>query len=173
MEEDPTPKSRSSKFHSIQQLQEQVIALEQQLHDLHATDLNGLRRAHKSLVQHITALRIESKHLAGVITRIEDNIITPSHVAVDLGYCSAVISAAWAADRALRHCRLPSPPAGLLAFVAGSIILWKVGQRMTKRFAFVVGRNKTVKTQLAGDWQVVEERIQILESLAKYTYSSN
>ncbi|KXZ41296.1 hypothetical protein GPECTOR_572g614 [Gonium pectorale] len=45
----------------VQELTQEVAALESKLGDLHATDVSSLRRAYKSLAQHVQALNIESK----------------------------------------------------------------------------------------------------------------
>jgi len=62
-----------------------VERLQQQLGELHCTDLNSLRRAYRTLCQHIEALEQESEGLLGDLRGLETDVLTPDVVATEVG----------------------------------------------------------------------------------------
>ncbi|KAG2454987.1 hypothetical protein HYH02_000812 [Chlamydomonas schloesseri] len=78
-------------------LTKEVDALQAKLHDLHSTDLMSLRRAYKSLAQHVQAL----EHLPALLERAAEPSVTPEWVAGQTRLVAGVSAAVYAVGRLL------------------------------------------------------------------------
>ena len=70
----------------VKQLEEQLLALEKKLGSLHATDVNSLRRAYRTLAQHVTALELESRHIPNLLSQLETRIVSPHIIAQEVRF---------------------------------------------------------------------------------------
>jgi hypothetical protein len=63
----------------------QVLRLQRKLGELHATDLNALRRAYVTLCQHVEALEGEARGMAAALREFETEVVPPELVAKEVG----------------------------------------------------------------------------------------
>jgi len=89
-----------------QLLEAKVKELEVKLEQMHVSDVHALRRAHKTLSQHIQALSIESAHVPSLLASFETSMLTPSTIATEAGVLAAISASAWLLDRVFRYTRV-------------------------------------------------------------------
>ncbi|DBB10832.1 TPA: hypothetical protein ACH3X3_007308 [Trebouxia sp. C0006] len=91
----------------------QVARLKQELGALHGTEAVALRRAHKSLAQHVTALQAEGIRVEANIKSLQEDLLQSSDIAQAVIETGTVVAAAVAVTRAIRasplQARLASP----------------------------------------------------------------
>ncbi|GAB4822995.1 hypothetical protein N2152v2_010041 [Parachlorella kessleri] len=155
----------------IQQLEGEVERLQQHLGDLHCTDLNALRRAYRTLCQHIEALEQESEGVLGELRGLETDVLTPDVVATELGAVSGV-----SVGLALTHQALKITPLAAAGWlfrgmwaVGGAYIAWRLTAGTLARIAGMLGRNSRRKRSLEDKLQTVEDRIRIMVSLLSWS----
>ncbi|GIL64738.1 hypothetical protein Vafri_18616 [Volvox africanus] len=91
----------------VQTLRAEVFALEAKLGELHVTDISSLRRAYKSLAQHVQALDVETKHLPSLVERATEPSVNSDFVAQQIRVVAAVTAGAYGVARLLRALRVP------------------------------------------------------------------
>eukprot|EP00200_Dunaliella_tertiolecta_P007452 CAMPEP_0202369838 /NCGR_PEP_ID=MMETSP1127-20130417/1587_1 /ASSEMBLY_ACC=CAM_ASM_000462 /TAXON_ID=3047 /ORGANISM="Dunaliella tertiolecta, Strain CCMP1320" /LENGTH=145 /DNA_ID=CAMNT_0048965613 /DNA_START=61 /DNA_END=497 /DNA_ORIENTATION=- len=85
----------------VAELEEQLEQLQRKLEVYHCSDVNAIRRAYKSLAQHIHALDIESRHIPTLLREIETTVLSPQIVAQEIAVAAVVAGSVWATDRGL------------------------------------------------------------------------
>mmetsp|Transcript_35274 Transcript_35274/g.89259 ORF Transcript_35274/g.89259 Transcript_35274/m.89259 type:complete len:187 (-) Transcript_35274:344-904(-) len=150
-------------------LQAQLEELRTRLHDLHCTDVNSLRRAHKTLQQHVQALDIESRHLGNLVAQVDTPVITPEGLAKDIGAVAGIIATTWGIHRGLACIRLPPSKQMTRVMVIGAAALvgWRLLRSGAARLRQVLMRSKSAKAQLLEDWKAVADRIAIMVQLCE------
>ncbi|KAF5843722.1 hypothetical protein DUNSADRAFT_8237 [Dunaliella salina] len=152
----------------VAELEEQLEQLQRKLEVYHCSDVNAIRRAYRSLAQHIHALDIESRHIPTLLREIETTVLSPQIVAQEIAVAAAVAGSAWATDRGLGALRVPRYRLiSQAALVAGIGLLgWHLGTRLSRHLCSVFKRNRHVKGQLLDDWAVIQRRIDVMSQLA-------
>lgn len=163
---------------TVQQLSSQVSRLKQELGALHGTEAVALRRAHKSLAQHVTALQAEGIRVEANIKSLQEDLLQSSDIAQAVIETGTVVAAAFAVTRAIRASPLQDLRSiGSLCggvWVCGAAFL---GLRLIKGVcnkAWASGyTNPTLKRQLITDWSLLQERIEIMTALLDGVPSSS
>lgn len=153
----------------IQELTDQVQRLQEKLGDLHATDINSLRRAYKTLTQHVEALDLESKPLASLIQEIETNLMTPTSVANDIGFMASMAAASYTINRVIKLMNIPDiEPVARLATLAGVCLVgWRLVTSTGTRVTRMLLRNRRAKAQLQQEWKNIHQRVEVMVQLAQ------
>ncbi|KAL0022505.1 hypothetical protein WJX79_003867 [Trebouxia sp. C0005] len=144
----------------VESLRESVRQLSsQELGALHGTEAVALRRAHKSLAQHVTALQAEGIRVEANIKSLQEDLLQSSDIAQAVIEIGTVVAAAFANLRSIG-----SLCGGV--WVCGAAFL---GLRLIKGVcnkAWASGyTNPTLKRQLISDWSLLQERIEIMTAL--------
>lgn len=150
---------------TIASLSQEVLRLQTELGKAHCTDVNGLRRAYKSLCQHVEALVQESKHIDSEIKAIDTELITADDVATEVGLLGVVSGVVCALHKVTRGSQVKLVPfswmLGFGVLVVSCHSVCTVGGRLLAMLA----ENSSKKHKLLQDWKLVEERIAVLGSL--------
>jgi prefoldin subunit 5 len=145
-----------------------IAELEDKLASLHATDLNSLKRANRTLGQHAQALRIESQHLTSAINNFETDVVTLEFAAREGFVLSAVISGSYLVERLITKARFDSPRR-MLVLISLGIAGWRLFTATTDRLRRMREKNKATKELLMRDWRLVDDRIGIMNDLVRST----
>ncbi|EFJ40435.1 hypothetical protein VOLCADRAFT_108156 [Volvox carteri f. nagariensis] len=162
------------------QLEEQVNALEVKLGDLHATDVSSLRRAYKTLAQHVQALDVESKaseqtgicsspHLPSLLDKTNAPSVTSDFVAQQIQRLAAATAAVYAVGRLLRALRIPA--AGRTTAGLALLGLCYTGVRLVaatvQRLGTTAARRRRARDELRRDLRALRERVQVMADLVE------
>uniref|UniRef100_A0A7S3VNC2 Uncharacterized protein n=1 Tax=Dunaliella tertiolecta TaxID=3047 RepID=A0A7S3VNC2_DUNTE len=145
----------------------QLEQLQRKLEVYHCSDVNAIRRAYKSLAQHIHALDIESRHIPTLLREIETTVLSPQIVAQEIAVAAVVAGSVWATDRGLGALRIPRHRLlSQVALAAGVGLLgWHLGTSLSRHLWSVFKKNRRVKGQLLDDWTAIQRRIDIMSQL--------
>ncbi|KAG2440225.1 hypothetical protein HXX76_004337 [Chlamydomonas incerta] len=143
--------------------------LQAKLHDLHSTDLMSLRRAYKSLAQHVQALEVESKHLPALLERAAEPSVTPEWVAGQTRLVAGVTAGVYAAGRLLAAMKVreAGPVAAALAVLGAGYVGLRLLASAGRRLVEVGRRRQAAQQELQADLRAVMERVQIMAELAE------
>ncbi|GLC42684.1 hypothetical protein PLESTB_001127000 [Pleodorina starrii] len=153
----------------VQILLGEVNALESKLGDLHATDVSSLRRAYKSLAQHVLVLDVETKHLPALLDRSTEPSLTPGFLAQQARLVAAVTAAVVGTGRLLRTLRVEDAgpiTAGLTllgVFFAGV----RLAAATVQRLGSAAARRQQAQGELRSDLRAVRERVQVMADLVE------
>ncbi|GLI59379.1 hypothetical protein VaNZ11_001244, partial [Volvox africanus] len=153
----------------VQTLRAEVLALEAKLGDLHATDVSSLRRAYKSLAQHVQALDVETKHLPSLMDRAIEPSVNPDFVAQQIRVIAVVTAGAYGVARLLRALRVPEAGTitaglGLLGFIYAGV---RVTAASLQRLGEAASRRRRAQAELRGDLRALRERVQVMTDLVE------
>lgn len=163
---------------SVASLSAEIARLKRELGDLHGTDTVALRRAYKSLAQHVTALQEDCKKVAGNIHNLQEELLKSSDIAQAVIEAGSVAAGSFAITRAVRASPLQNLR-NVSSFCGG---IWVcgiafLGIRLIKGIchkAWTSGyTNPAVKRQLVSDWMQLQERITIMSQLLDWAQSDS
>ncbi|KAG2482411.1 hypothetical protein HYH03_018646 [Edaphochlamys debaryana] len=129
----------------------------------------SLRRAYKSLAQHVQALDVETRHLPTVLERTEEAGVTPEFVAEQTRTAAVVAAAVYGTNRLLRAARVQDagPLTALLALLGAGFVGLRAVFGALGRLGAVAGRRRRAQEELRADLRAVMERVQIMLGLAE------
>eukprot|EP00198_Chlamydomonas_reinhardtii_P008121 XP_001697458.1 predicted protein [Chlamydomonas reinhardtii] len=129
----------------------------------------SLRRAYKSLAQHVQALEVESKHLPSLLARAAEPSVTPEWVAGQTRLAAGVTAAVYAAGRLLAAMKVreAGPVAAALAMLGAGYVGLRLLASAGRRLVEVGRRRQAAQQELQADLRAVMERVQIMAELAE------
>eukprot|EP00884_Botryococcus_braunii_P001071 jgi/Botrbrau1/10965/Bobra.0383s0019.1 len=154
-------------------LNSEIARLQSVIGKMHVSDMNNLRRAYNSLIQHCGALETESRSFAGDIHAFATEVITPEDVSHGLLSVGVVTTGMYALQRVLRLMSPHAPQVPRLIWFFGAAYLgMQFVQGAFKRLHGLVLENRQRKAQLLQDWKVLRERIEIMNALTDWAAAS-
>ncbi|DBB05644.1 TPA: hypothetical protein ACH3X1_012261 [Trebouxia sp. C0004] len=87
---------------TVRPLPSQVAPLKHELGALHGTEAVALRRAHKSLAQHVTALQAEGIRVEANMKSLQEDLLQSSDIAQAVIETGTVVATAFAVTRTIR-----------------------------------------------------------------------
>lgn len=157
---------------TVDQLTEHIKTLQKQLGALHSTDLVALRRAHKSLTQHVTALKSESKGIDSALLEVETDVFATHFIAEQMTAAGIVAGVAWTfltwvSAQKFKDKRVKSFIYGATAVVSALAVGGHTLVQCFRRVARVTEGNRSAIDRLSQDWKLVKDRIQIMDDLSQ------
>lgn len=140
----------------------QLERLQRRLGELHATDLNALRRAYRSLCQHVSALEGEAQGLGAAVEILETELVSPEYVASQLGWSACVALAASVAHSTLkaavgRNLLGRADVVARVFWVAGAaLVVARLTTSMYWRWISMARSNAAIKRQIAAQVAAVD-----------------
>eukprot|EP00887_Chlorella_sp_A99_P008114 scaffold12.g8114.t1 len=153
---------------TIERLGEEIELLQRKLGRLHCTDVNALRRAYKSVSQHIDALEQESAGMVEALREFETAILPPELVAHELGVATAVgvgVAILSETARAVAPLKSAATIAKGLWVVGGAVVLLRLGAGALAHVGGLLVRNSKRKRRLLRKLEAVQEWVAILAAL--------
>ncbi|KAL3142221.1 hypothetical protein ABBQ38_002569 [Trebouxia sp. C0009 RCD-2024] len=161
---------------TVASLSSEIARLKRELGDLHGTDTVALRRAYKSLAQHVAALQEESRKVEDNIHNLQEELLKSSDIAQAVIEAGSVAAGSFAVTRAVRASPLQNLRS--VSSLCGGIWVCGIaflGMRLIQGIchkAWTSGyTNPAVKRQLVSDWQHLQERITIMSQLLDWAQS--
>ncbi|KAK9901561.1 hypothetical protein WJX75_001885 [Coccomyxa subellipsoidea] len=135
---------------------------------IHGTDTKAVQRALTSLCQHVDALNLESKGMSQGIGSFETDLVTPDCIAEELTTLGLLTGGLVGVHHLIRLTPFKDITALYRGFwVAGAVYMtWRLGSGALRRLAAITLNNRRRKRELQNIWAGVDERIQIMQSLA-------
>lgn len=160
--------SSSEMSETIDRMSQEIERLQRKLGDLHATDVNALRRAYRSLAQHVDALEHESAGMVEQMQEFETAVLPPELVARELGVAAAVaagVSVLAQTAKVLPGLRSPGLVAKGLWLVGGAVVLFRLSAGALAHWAVMLDRNARRKRRLLRKLETIQERVAIMSAL--------
>lgn len=150
-------------------LKEQVHLLERKLEVFHRSDINAIRRAHKSLAQHTQALVEERKHVEPLLRALAEEVFTPEFIAEELTFASLAGASALSLASLLKAFSRKGSWTPVTVLVgAFSFIGLRLTCKCAGRVAQVAKRYQKNRARLLKEWVAISDRIDIMTALSEW-----
>lgn len=155
----------------VEKLKAEVAHLQSKLGELHGSDLTAVRRAYRTLCQHVAALEEESAGMVAGLEEIETQAVPPELVAKELGVAAAVAFGLAVLRQTIKVLPLKQSPvlAKGMWLLGGAFVLARLTGGTLAHMTAMFHRNASRKRRLLQKLATVQERIEIMAALQQWT----